>query len=92
MTPDELAAIRARDGTGTHILGVADRRTLLAEVNRLTADTAVIRMDAFMGERARILAAVEAEYAKWPKGYTDDDGEWCLPHAAIIAAIEGEMP
>ena len=65
-----------------------DRHTLLAEIDRLTATP--YPEDDIKDERARILAAVEAEYAKWPKGYADDDGQWCLPLAAVIAAIKGE--
>jgi len=70
-----------------------DRHALLAEVDRLTAEVDGAEADLWRhidDERARILAAVEAEYAKWPKGYADDDGEWCLPRAAVIDAIKGE--
>ena len=87
MTPDELAAIRARRRK-MFILSDAEQDALLAEVDRLTLAT-MSENDYLNGqrhERARILAAVEAlpnirgEY--WPDPLVD--------RAAVIAAIKGE--
>jgi hypothetical protein len=113
MTPDDLAAIRARDEMAydtpmsripARVISEtrADRRALLAEVDRLTEDRdywenlaghALPYPEAdVLRERARILAAVEALHeavCHCPNDGTDPDcyAPWA---AAVIAAIEGK--
>lgn len=69
MTPEDLAAIRQRDVTGTTT--VWDARALLAEVDRLTAEVERVADEFFRkmdeeddcgvaAERARIVAAIHA--------------------------------
>ena len=90
MTPDELAAIRARRRK-MFILSDAEQDALLAEVDRLTLAT-MSENDYLNGqrhERARILAEVRA--VEWV-----GCGGWgCATRAgeiydAVIAAIEGD--
>ena len=49
-----------------------------------------LRQEGVERERARILAAQEAEYAAMPETNADDEGAWCLPLTTIRAAIKGE--
>ena len=93
MTSGDLAAIRAHVARRGNLTW-RDGEDLLAEVDRLTAENGHLLdesqddYEAGMGhERARILAAVEAEL---------DEGCGCAtgrPHlhrAAVLRAIEGE--
>lgn len=74
MTPERLTEIRACDAEMTDILlvvrpAVRHRRELLAEVDRLSAQTAVVV--SFLAERADFLRAIgaspnaDADYWRW---------------------------
>ena len=85
MTPDELAAIRARRRK-MFILSDAEQDALLAEVDRLTLAT-MSENDYLNGQRhgrARILAEVKALPVRWlPTGNVVDVDD-------VLRAIEGE--
>jgi hypothetical protein len=97
MTPDDLAAIRARDAdtyrpTSGRVKSQAqrDRRTLLAEVDRLEAEIVNWRhADVRQGtgvERARIHAGVEG----LPSAMQSDPMERVVNRAAVLRVVEGE--
>jgi hypothetical protein len=99
VTPDDLAAIRARDAASLACDGPhtdpahLDRRALLAEVDRLTV--ALKNLHAAKGgaldERARIRAAVEGLTQYPGLAFNDPSmrGVFVL-RAAVLAAIDGE--
>lgn len=102
MRPDELEAIRARDATsewadrhGMYRPEHADRRDLLAEVDRMLAieATDISYQGGVAAERARVRAAVEALYGQvHPMCAIEDEPTRhdVVSRKAVLAAIEGE--
>jgi hypothetical protein len=105
LTPDDLAAIRARDADWERYQFVdtnaaIDRHDLLAEVDRLTAildatpghiaqAMAYAHDLAIEHERARILAAVEG-LPLYPGSRGREIAGGYVSRAAVIAIVKGE--
>ena len=98
MTPDNLADIRERDAASSQFdldyeWGAADRRALLAEVDRLDRALSIARPLGVSAERARIRKAVKGltrwSASSWTGMVAHPTGKY-VSLTAVIAAIDGE--